>query len=83
MSVPLLELKAVYRVWVGPGEMIRLPVQIPVSSLALVGPDGERAVLPGEYRVHVGGCAPLEPLGPLQRPLEGIFVVEPALHSLP
>ena len=57
-SIPRTELKAVSKVELGVGGEQRLTLQLNVSSLALVGPDGSLAVQPGVYLIHVGGAAP-------------------------
>ncbi len=55
---------------------MRVELEVRRGALGMVGPDGAWGVLPGEYRVYVGGCGPMAPAGPLQPPLQGILVVE-------
>ena len=57
-SIPRTELKAFLKVDRHAWESRRVTMQLNVSSLALVGPDGKLAVQPGVYLIHVGGAAP-------------------------
>ena len=57
-SIPRCELKAFTKVAVKVGQSDHVVVQLNVSSLALVGPDGRMGVQSGVYLIHVGGAAP-------------------------
>ena len=57
-SIPRTELKNFTKWEVAAGETQAVTLQLNVSSLALVGPDGNMGVQTGVYLIHVGGAAP-------------------------
>ena len=57
-SIPRTELKAFTKVEGDVGQAQHVTLQLNVSSLALVGPDGKLGVQTGVYLIHVGGAAP-------------------------
>jgi beta-glucosidase len=64
ISRPVLELKAVRRIALEPGEEGSVSWQLPVSALAFVGADLGLALEPGRFEIHVGQSAdPGELLG--------------------
>jgi beta-glucosidase len=64
ISRPVLELKAVRRIALEPGEEGSVSWQLPVSALAFVGADLGLVLEPGRFEIHVGQSAdPGELLG--------------------
>ncbi len=59
-GAPLAYLVGFRRVELNTGEQQTLRFEIPPAQLMLVGADGVRRLVPGRYRVTVGGCAPRE-----------------------
>jgi beta-glucosidase len=57
-SAPLSTLVGFQCAELGMGEARVLRFEIPAERLMLVGDDGVRRLVPGRYRVTVGGCAP-------------------------
>jgi beta-glucosidase len=57
ISRPVLELKGVQRISLGPGECGSLTWQLPVDALAFLGADLERVLEPGRFEIHVGQSA--------------------------
>ena len=51
-------------------------MRVPLENMRLYTDKGDYAVIPGEYLVYVGGSSPLQPLGALPPPLEGILVID-------
>ena len=81
VSIPLQDLRNFTRITVAPGGVTSAHFAIPATSLALVGYDGRLSVLPGRYRVFVGGVSPnwRTPFTvdqPVADPLVGEIVVE-------
>ncbi|MET4699817.1 beta-glucosidase [Constrictibacter sp. MBR-5] len=54
---PIMELKGLARAVLEPGEARRVRIMLPVAELALVGPDMEPVLEPGEFRFFVGPAA--------------------------
>jgi beta-glucosidase len=64
ISRPVLELKGVRRIALGPGKEGGVSWQLPVSALAFVGADLDLVLEPGRFEIHVGQSAdPGELLG--------------------
>ena len=57
LSRPLLELKGVQRISLGPGERGTVTWQLPVDALAFPGADLEPVLEPGRFEIHVGQSA--------------------------
>jgi beta-glucosidase len=57
ISRPVLELKGVRRIALGPGEDGSLTWQLPVAALAFVGADLDLVLEPGQFEIHVGQSA--------------------------
>jgi beta-glucosidase len=57
ISRPVLELKGVHRMTLGPGERARAAWRLPVGTLAFIGPDLDLALEPGRFEIHVGQSA--------------------------
>jgi beta-glucosidase len=57
ISRPVLELKGVHRISLGPGECGNLTWQLPVDALAFLGADLEPVLEPGRFEIHVGQSA--------------------------
>ena len=57
-SIPRTELKNFTKIHVAAGETQFVSLQLNLSSLALVGPDGSMGVQSGIYLIYVGGAAP-------------------------
>jgi beta-glucosidase len=57
VTTPVKELKAFARVALEAGESKQVELSVPVESLALVTPELERVVEPGEFEIMVGGSS--------------------------
>jgi len=57
------QLVAFRRVAVQAGKARDVPLEIDPRSLSLVEPNGERAIVPGAYRLFVGGGQPGDATG--------------------
>jgi len=57
LSRPVLELKGVQRISLGPGERGTVTWQLPVDELAFPGADLEPVLEPGRFEIHVGQSA--------------------------
>ncbi len=57
VTTPLKEMKGFTRVALQAGETQRVAIPVPVQSLALVTPELQRVVEPGEFEIMVGGCS--------------------------
>jgi len=51
---PVRELKAYRRIHLGPGQLARASLVLPVADLAFTGADGKQCVEPGMFTVYVG-----------------------------
>jgi beta-glucosidase len=68
VSRALLELKAVSRIGLEPGETARIEWQLPVAALAFIGVDFDRALEPGRFELYAGESA--DPAGLLRCDIE-------------
>ncbi len=75
---PIRALKGFRRVSLAPGASARVEFELSPRDLSSVGQDGGRAVLPGDYRLSVGGS---QPGGP-GRVLEAHFRVDGGVELL-
>ena len=65
---PVLELKGVRKILLGPGERGRLAFRLPVAALAFPGSDLDVVLEPGRFEIHVGQSA--DPAGFLSSSIE-------------
>ena len=65
---PILELKGVRKLRLGPGESGRLAFELPVAALAFIGADLAAVLEPGRFDIHVGQSA--DPAGFLSSSIE-------------
>jgi beta-glucosidase len=70
-NAPIRALKGFKRVTLAPGASMQVEFTLDARDLSAVGADGARSVLPGDYRVSVGGSQP----GGVGHPLDGSFPV--------
>jgi beta-glucosidase len=68
ISRALLELKAVSRIALEPGESARIDFQLPVAALAFIGVDLDQALEPGRFELYAGESA--DPAGLLRCDIE-------------
>jgi beta-glucosidase len=73
-NAPIRALKGFTRVSLAPGASTQVEFTLDARDLSAVGADGARSVLPGEYRVSLGGSQP----GGAGHPLDGSFTVHGA-----
>ena len=64
MAVPRQQLLGFTKVWLDPGEMRQVLVEVPVEGMKLVGPRGGHPVLlEGSWELHVTGGGHLQVTG--------------------
>jgi beta-glucosidase len=76
---PIRTLAAFTRVHLTPGRTVHVVLPVSARTLAQVDEKGERVIVPGEYRVFVGGTQPGESEGTVS----GTFTVSGPAKTLP
>jgi len=76
---PIRTLAAFRRVHLEPGQLMRVALPISARTIGQVMENGDRVIVPGEYRVFVGGTQP----GESQGGASGMFVVRGPARTLP
>jgi beta-glucosidase len=76
---PIRTLAAFTRVHLEPGQAAHVVLPVSARTLGQVGEMGERVIVPGEYRVFVGGTQPGESEGGVS----GTFTVTGPALTLP